>query len=145
MMGATVISIVHMNRRLRRWKSRRHRFVRPPHPTLGALVPSTSEDDWHQFDADLSQLETSVQVLRQRFEQIRQWQAEQHDLEQRLQLPGLSPAEITQLQQRLDDLEMQLESSVFDWRSLREPFWQAVRFGGIGIILGWILRSLALR
>jgi hypothetical protein len=112
---------------------------------LGALMPSTSEDDWHQFDANLSQLETSIQVLRQRFEQVRQWQSEQRDIEQQLQRPGLSPTELAPLQQRLEALETQLDSSLFDWRSLREPFWQAVRFGGIGIILGWVLRSLALR
>lgn len=134
-----------MKRRLRRLRTRRQRQTKPPWPILGAFTPSSSDHDWQRFDADLSQLETSVQVLRQRFEQMRQIQTEQLQLERQLQAPGLSPEEISQLQQRLEELEMQLESSLFDWRSLREPFWQAVRFGGLGIIIGWVLRSLVSR
>jgi hypothetical protein len=109
------------------------------------LTPSSSGHDWQRFDADLSQLETSIQVLRQRFEQVRQLQTEQLQIEQQMQSPGLSPEEISALQNRLEDLETQLESSLFDWRSLREPFWQAVRYGGLGIVIGWILRSLISR
>lgn len=134
-----------MNRRLRRPRIRHQRKPDPRWPILGALTPSSSDHDWHRFDADLSQLETSVQVLRQRFEHMRQLQAEQAQVQQQLQMSGLSAEEISQLQSRLADLEMQLESSVFDWRSLREPFWQAVRFGGLGIIIGWVLRSLVER
>jgi predicted RNase H-like nuclease (RuvC/YqgF family) len=131
-----------MNRRLRRLRGRRQRKFQSHWPTAGSLTPSSSGQDWQRFDADLSQLETSVQVLRQRFEQVRQLQAEQLQIEQQMQSPGLSPEEISQLQSRLEDLEIQLESSLFDWRSLREPFWQAVRYGGLGIVIGWILRSL---
>jgi hypothetical protein len=108
-------------------------------------MPPSANDDWQRFDADLTQLETSIKVLRERFEHVRHLQAQQQQVEQRLQMPGLSPEEINQLQTRLTDLELQLESHLFDWRSLQEPFWQAVRFGGLGIIIGWVLNSLASR
>lgn len=29
------------------------------------------------------------------------------------------------------------------WRIFRDDFWQAVRFGGLGLLLGWALRSCA--
>jgi len=132
-----------MNRRLRQLQNRHKRHNNNRWLISGSFTPSSSGHDWQTFDADLTQLETSVQVLRERFEQVRQLQAQQQQLEQQLQTPGLSPDEINQLKQRLEELEIQLESSLFDWRSLREPFWQAVRFGGLGIVIGWILHSLA--
>ncbi|NEQ44880.1 MAG: hypothetical protein F6K00_15465 [Leptolyngbya sp. SIOISBB] len=93
----------------------------------------------------MTQLETSVEVLRQRFNQVRELQAQKAQIEENMQVSGLSPEALKQLQQRLHDLEIQLESQVFDWQSLREPFWQAVRYGGLGIILGWILHAIATR
>ena len=107
-------------------------------------LPS-SEDDWQGFDAALTQLEASVTMLRQRFERVRELQTQQAQVQEQLKVSGLSPEDLSQLQERLQDLELQLESQLFDWRSLREPFWQAVRFGGIGIILGWILHAIASR
>lgn len=86
-----------------------------------------------------------MRVLRQRFEQFRQLQQQQQQIEQRLQESSLSSDEIHRLKQRLDDLEMQLDSAFFDWGSFQEPFWQAIRFGGAGIILGWVLRAIATR
>ena len=130
-----------MNRRLRRLG--RHILRGARSSSLGAFSPSSSEQDWQTFDADLTQLETSIVVLRQRFEQQRALLQQQRQIEQQLQMPGLSTQEISSLQHRLETLELQLESQLFDWQALQEPFWQAVRFGGIGIVLGWILKAIA--
>ncbi|MEM6518988.1 MAG: hypothetical protein AAF722_06600 [Cyanobacteria bacterium P01_C01_bin.70] len=131
-----------MNRRLRRLRQQRRRdrwHIR------GTLSPSSSNHDWHDFDATLSQLETAVQVLRQRFKQVQTLQAQQQQFDRQRQDPHLSPEALKRLQQQLHDLEVQLESQLFDWRSLHEPFWQAVRFGGLGIIIGWVLHIIASR
>ena len=110
------------------------------------MVSLPSPDhNWQGFDAALTQLEASVGMLRQRFERVRELQAQQAQVREQLKVSGLSPEDLSQLQERLQDLELQLESQLFDWRSLREPFWQAVRFGGIGVILGWILHAIASR
>ncbi|HEY9889376.1 MAG TPA: hypothetical protein V6D02_13310 [Candidatus Obscuribacterales bacterium] len=134
-----------MNRPSRRLQRHRYRQIRDRWPTAGAIAPSPADPDWQNFEADLTQLETGVQALRQRFEQVRHWQAEQRQVTQQLQQPGLSAQAISDLKQQLDELELQLESSLFDWRSLREPFWQAVRFGGLGLVLGWLLHSVVSR
>ncbi|MGL4619237.1 MAG: DUF2203 domain-containing protein, partial [Chroococcidiopsis sp.] len=42
---------------------------------------------------------------------------------------------------QLETIEVNLESQLFSWGSLKAPFWQAVRFGGLGVIVGWILKS----
>jgi hypothetical protein len=50
-------------------------------------------------------------------------------------------AEFLQIQNQLQALEINLESRLFSWNSLREPFWQVIRFGGLGVIIGWLLKS----
>jgi hypothetical protein len=45
------------------------------------------------------------------------------------------------IQKELAEIELRLESELFKWSDLSEPFWQAVRFMGIGIVIGWILKS----
>lgn len=51
-------------------------------------------------------------------------------------------AELRRIEQELETIEQNLESRLLKWKDIIEPFWQAVRFGGAGIIIGWILKSL---
>ncbi len=46
--------------------------------------------------------------------------------------------ELRDIEQQISDLELNLESVL-----LPDLFWQAVRFGGLGIAIGWLLKSLA--
>jgi hypothetical protein len=48
---------------------------------------------------------------------------------------------LQEISDRLEQIEADLESRLLSWSSFREPFWQIIRFGGIGIIIGIILRS----
>ncbi|MCA1993960.1 MAG: DUF2203 domain-containing protein, partial [Coleofasciculus sp. S288] len=52
-------------------------------------------------------------------------------------------AELKRIKEELETIELNLESRLFSWGSLKEPFWQAVRFGGLGVVIGWILKSCA--
>jgi uncharacterized protein (DUF3084 family) len=71
----------------------------------------------------------------------KQWQQELQNLKQnRKQTPEIK-AELTRLQKQLETLEINLESHLFSWTTLKRPFWQAVRFGGLGVIIGWLLKS----
>jgi len=51
--------------------------------------------------------------------------------------------QLQEIGEQLEQIEANLESRLLSWSSLREPFWQIVRFVGIGIIIGVILRSCA--
>lgn len=132
-----------MNRRFRRLPIYSKKKTGDRWNVRGALTPSSSDHDWQTFEASLQQLEIAVQALRQRFNHVSALQHRQEQLEQRLQTPNLPIEELQRLKQQLNELESQLESLLFDWRSLQEPFWQAVRFGGLGIVIGWILRGIA--
>jgi hypothetical protein len=49
--------------------------------------------------------------------------------------------QLQELGEQLEKIEADLESRLLSWSSFREPFWQIVRFGGIGVIIGVILKS----
>ena len=51
--------------------------------------------------------------------------------------------QLQQVDDRLEQIEADLESRLLSWSSFHEPFWQIVRFVGLGIIIGVILRSCA--
>ncbi len=120
--------------------------------------PSGSEQNQPDVDADefdhaLAEVEQSLQSLKERYDQVkrdRQLQAElQHRREQiKRELRsgsnrGSLQTELKQIKEQLETIELNLESKLFSWGSLREPFWQAVRFGGLGVVIGWILKSCA--
>jgi len=69
-------------------------------------------------------------------------EAQRANLQQSLPSPELKQ-ELEALEQELSQVELTLESELFSWDGLREIFWQAVRFGGLGIVLGWFLKTWA--
>lgn len=131
-----------MNRRSRGQRSRPFSIKRDRQSSQGALNPPVDES-WEAFASNLAELEAEIQAVRQRFEAIQTLKQQQQSLQQQLGSADLSPSELQQLKKQLDDLALQLEISLLDWRSLLEPFWQAVRFGGLGIIIGWVLRAIS--
>ncbi|MBW4648582.1 MAG: DUF2203 domain-containing protein [Kastovskya adunca ATA6-11-RM4] len=118
--------------------------------------PSATSSDPHLNEADIEQAiaaaERSLIDLKERFAQIQRDQQRQNELqqrqkqikkEQRLPISQRQPlkAELKRIKTELETIELNLESRLFSWGSLKEPFWQAVRFGGLGIVIGWLLRS----
>ncbi len=51
--------------------------------------------------------------------------------------------QLLEISDRLEQVEAEIESRLLSWSSFSEPFWQVVRFTGLGIIIGIILRSCA--
>lgn len=107
-----------------------------------------------EFEQEVQELERSLQSLKERYTQIQDDQSRQNDLQQRLdqvqrdlrrtrsqEIRQELQAELKQIRQQLDALEVALESRLLSWNSLKDVFWQAVRFGGLGVVVGWILKS----
>ena len=116
------------------------------------LNPETPRNDESEFIQALEAVERSLAAVKERYTQIqvdRQRQAElgnrredvRHSVRQN-PLPQLKK-ELREIEQELETIELNLESSLFSWGSLKQPFWQAVRFGGLGILIGWMLKSYA--
>lgn len=104
--------------------------------TLGGTAddaPHSLAELMHQLEgleARLHQLKVGISNLLQ----LQQIQA--NDAEDDAQH---SAQEVVRLQEATDNFEMELASRVMSWQQLKEPFWQAVRFGGLGLLLGWVL------
>ena len=110
--------------------------------------PSTDEPN---FEQELVEVERSLQELKDRHSQVQQAETaqatlKQHQAQVKRQLQNAaSPelkAELQHIQDSLDDLEVKLESRLFSWE---KPFWQIVRFGGAGLVVGWGLAFTVLR
>jgi len=115
------------------------------------LNPETPGDE-SEFAQALETVERSLAAVKERYTQIqvdRQRQAELGNLREdvrksvRQNPTAQLKQELRQIEQELEAIELNLESSLFSWGSIKQPFWQAVRFGGLGILLGWVLKSYA--
>jgi small-conductance mechanosensitive channel len=116
----------------------------------GALQPDAARTG-DALGADIAALETALATLRKRYE-YHQLQARKTAIETEAapsstaedsdQTPP-TVEEVQALQARLEQLEEELADVDLSWGVWVEPFWQAVRFGGVGIIIGWILRAIA--
>ncbi len=112
--------------------------------------PDTGADE---FEQALSEVERSLQALKERYAQVQRDRQRQAELQQRREQVRRElrqssnrqalQAELKQIKEQLETIELNLESQLFSWGSLKEAFWQAVRFGGLGIVIGWILKSCA--
>lgn len=115
--------------------------------------PNQPDTDADEFEQALSEVERDLQALKERYDQVRRDRKRQAELQQRREQirkelrhssnRQLLQAELKQIKQQLETIELNLESRLFSWGSLKEPFWQAVRFGGLGVVVGWILKSCA--
>ena len=139
----------------------------PPHSSA-STNPDNLDPDQLSFEQLLQEVEQSLLILKDRYAQVQTDQQRQQELQQRQRdlqrqiqaqkAKGRSgrrqsdrppsrqaelKAELKKVQQQLEELEVALESQLFSWGGLKEVFWQGVRFGGIGMILGWVLKSLA--
>ncbi|MBW4686640.1 MAG: hypothetical protein KME40_16425 [Komarekiella atlantica HA4396-MV6] len=109
-----------------------------------------AENPEPDFEQELQEIERSLLSLKERYNQVQRDRLSKAEWQQRLnklnhnkhQTPEIK-AELRQIKQQLEMLEVNLESQLFSWVSLKKPFWQAVRFGGMGVIIGWILKSCA--
>jgi DNA repair ATPase RecN len=120
--------------------------------------PESHAQPEDELENTLAEVERSLVTLKQRYAQVKQDKQQQTELRQHLKhvkrelARSRSPyakgksktelkTELKQIQEQLETIEINLESQLFSWGSLKAPFWQAVRFGGLGVIVGWILKS----
>lgn len=116
-------------------------------PNDPSFPPPDSSSEW---ESQFQELENALQTLKARYSQIQQDTQLRDELRQRQQYLKTQrhrrrdpqwQSELKQIADRLAELEVNLESTLVSWETFREPFWQAVRFGGLGIVVGWVLKS----
>lgn len=110
---------------------------------------ATPVDETMEFDREIAQLEVAISTLKQRQSEIELAAREQVVLERQrneFKYKGSkypeAKQELAQIRSRLTELDLILESRLLnEWKLMWEPFWQAVRFGGLGIAIGWFLAN----
>jgi chromosome segregation ATPase len=104
------------------------------------------------FEEALTAVDQTLQSLKDRYAQIQRDRQRREELGNRYEDIRRTPKgdrtpelkqELDRISQQLEELEIALESELFSLGSLKEPFWQAVRFGGLGIVIGWVLKTIA--
>ena len=106
--------------------------------------------NFDEFEESLEETERSLRLLRKRFFQVKEDYKKKQELEQlKHQLkeeknPKEYPlkTELSKIQKEIDQIELNLESNLFRWSQLQEPFWLIVRFCGLGVVIGLILSNL---
>jgi hypothetical protein len=127
--------------------------LKPASPNADNAPDAADDID---VDQTLREVEQSLLLVKARYAQVQSDQQLQQNLQQELTqvqrqvLQSRSKKrqaelnrELKQIKTRLEETELALESQLFSWGGLREVFWQAVRFGGLGIVVGWLLRGWA--
>lgn len=99
-----------------------------------------SDEDLASFESALRETADEFLLLRDRFFAIRRAKAKYEQVIS-LDTCALPAEELAQMQDRIEALQLTLESHLLSWRERQEPFWQIVRFVGLGLVLGWILRG----
>jgi hypothetical protein len=99
---------------------------------------------------DLQSIETELAALKVRYLQVQAdeaqratLKAQQAELQEGTGRSDEIKTELEELTAQLDEVEMRLESRLLSWLGIRQYFWQIVRFGGLGLLLGWGLAYLA--
>ncbi|MGB3295287.1 MAG: hypothetical protein WBB01_20080 [Phormidesmis sp.] len=99
-----------------------------------------SDEELTSFERTLKETADEFLLLRDRFFAIRRAKAKYKQAISR-DLSALPTEELAQMQDHIEALKLTLESHLLSWRERQEPFWQIVRFVGLGLVLGWILRG----
>lgn len=106
------------------------------------MAASPSEEN--NFEQSLENVERSLVALKDRYAQVQRDQQRKAVLETQKESAQLK-TELREIEQQLEELELNLESRLFSWSGLKEGFWLAVRFGGLGIAIGWSLALMTLK
>jgi hypothetical protein len=108
---------------------------------------ATPVDDAIGFDRQIAELEQTIADLKHRHADMQLAERERvvlvrdrNELKQKIRNVPEAQPELELIRSRLTELDMILESRhLNEWKLVVEPFWHAVRFGGLGIAIGWFL------
>ena len=107
---------------------------------MTSSLPLT-EQDLSDFATALEETHKDFDALHQRYDEVREAFVQRSQLQSTITQGHLPKAELNRLKKQLETLEETLENQLMTWNNLKEPFWQVLRFVGLGLVLGWFLRG----
>jgi hypothetical protein len=115
---------------------------RPTSEINPGTQPTASDGEFQPaFEAELAELKQQYEALEARYQQVFADKAQVAQIQARkAEIQGQAElrAEAQRIEAQLRDLEVNLECRLsLPWTGMKQAFWQAVRFGGLGLVLGW--------
>lgn len=107
---------------------------------MKSSLPLT-EQDLTDFAIALEETSKDFQSLRERYADVRDAFSQRAEVQAKITQGHLPRAELTRLKKQIETLEETLENQLMTWNNLKEPFWQVLRFVGLGLVLGWFFRG----
>ena len=107
---------------------------------MKSSLPLT-EQDLTEFVTALEETTKDFQTLRERYIEVRDAFSQRGQAQAKITQGHLPKAELNRLKKQIETLEETLENQLMSWNNLKEPFWQVLRFMGLGMVLGWLLRG----
>ena len=107
---------------------------------MKSSLPLT-EQDLAKFATALEETAKDFEALNQRYTEVSAAFAQRAEAQGKLTQGHLPKAELKQLKKQIETLEETLENQLMSWNNLKEPFWQVLRFVGLGLVLGWFFRG----
>ncbi len=107
---------------------------------MKSSLPLT-EQDLTDFATALEETSKDFQALRQRYDEVYDAFTQRAEVQARITQGYLPKAELNRLHKQIKTLEETLENQLLSWNNLKEPFWQVLRFVGLGLVLGWFFRG----
>lgn len=110
-------------------------------------LPILSPDWCDRFEQSLREAQQQLTEVGDRYRQVvrdrHRWETLQEAQEAAHQEGTSARDQLRSLEAQILELQVNLESRLIDWPALKESFWQFLRFGGLGFLLGWFLHWLA--
>lgn len=127
------------------------------HSSLEPSAETPASDFDTEFPAALTEAETTLNQIRARYQEIKTAQVEKAQLESKLatlqtdlaakaqleESVAALEAELEQVQEQIQSLGITLESQLWKWHDLKEPFWQFIRHFGLGFAAAYALHKLS--
>lgn len=117
-------------------------------------MQSENITDWQEIELQIQETQELLQSVRQRLEEARTTDSDRHNLnlqEREIELKLKTKLNLRQRQElksqlqiihtQLEEIDAAIAAQLISWSSFKEPFWQIVRFTGLGFLLGVLLKS----
>ena len=102
---------------------------------------SLTEQDLAEFATALEETSKDFKAVVKRYGEVRDAFTQRGQAQAKMTQGHLPRAELKRLKKQIETLEETLENQLLSWNNLKEPFWQVLRFVGLGLVLGWFFRG----